>query len=108
MWLIRLSIVTHRMKRVLRIGDAVSDMVQATRGITAGSGNPTTEMRVELITIVDEALEDNQCVGPTVYVDDISAAVARPDDFVEAHLVQFTKSVCDGIQAAGGEISQSK
>ena len=45
MWMIRLSIATYRMRRVLRIGDAVSDMVVATRGITAGYGAACSEMR---------------------------------------------------------------
>ena len=107
-WLIRLSIATYRMKRVLRIGDAISDMVQATRGVTAGSGNATTEMRMEMIGIVDDALELEPSVEPTLYVDDLSAECAGPDDFIVEHLVPFTQAACDGIVAAGGEISPTK
>merc|ERR1712153_232947 len=44
MWMVRLSIATNRIKRVLRVGSAVSECVVATRGITAGSGTATTEM----------------------------------------------------------------
>ena len=108
MWMIRLSIATYRMRRVLRIGEAVSDTVVATRGITAGSGTATPEMRLAMIDIIDRALEEYPCVDPTLYVDDVSAEVAGPEDWVESNLVGFIRSVCDGVQEAGMEISTSK
>ena len=52
MWMVRLSIATYRIKRVLRVGSAVSDCVVATRGITAGSGTATTEMRLAMISSI--------------------------------------------------------
>ena len=108
MWLIRLSLATYRMRRVLRIGDAISDAVVATRGITAGSGTATTEMRLSMIDIVDQALEQYQCVDPTLYVDDLSAEVAGPGEWGETNLVGFIRSVCDGVREAGMEISATR
>ena len=108
MWMVRLSIATYRIKRVLRVGSAVSECVVATRGITAGSGTATTEMRLAMIDIVDQALEAFPAIDPTLYVDDLSAEVAGQDDFIKANLVGFLKSVCVGIIAAGGEVSTTK
>ena len=53
--LLRLAIVTYRLPRVLRVGEALSDLAYATRGIVAGSGTATTEMRLAMISIVDNA-----------------------------------------------------
>lgn len=109
MWMVRLSIATYRIKRVLRVGSAVSECVVATRGITAGSGTATTEMRLAMIDIVvDQALDAFPAIDPTLYVDDLSAEVAGHDDFVKANLVGFLKSVCVGIKAAGGGVSATK
>ena len=44
--LLRLSLATYLLDRVIRIGGVVSHTVVALRGITAGSGFATTEMRV--------------------------------------------------------------
>ena len=108
MWMVRLSIATYRIKRVMRVGSAASDCVVATRGITAGSGTATTEMRLAMIDSVDQALDGFPAIDPTLYVDDLSAEVAGQDDFIKANLVGFLKSVCVGIKAAGGEVSATK
>ena len=61
-----------------------------------------------MIDIIDVALEKHQCVEPTLYVDDVSAEAAGPDDWVADHLVGFIRSVCEGVREAGMEISTSK
>ncbi len=71
-WLVRLSLATYRLQRVVRVGNAVSCTMVATRGITAGSGFATTELRVIMITIVDAACIAHPCCSPTVYVDDVA------------------------------------
>ena len=38
--LLRLSIATYQLKRVIRVGSVISKVVMATTGITAGSGLP--------------------------------------------------------------------
>ena len=55
--LLRLAIATYLLPRVVRVGEALSDLAWATRGIVAGSGTATTEMRLAMISIVDNALK---------------------------------------------------
>ena len=54
--LLKLAIRTYKLPRVVRVGEAVSDLAWATRGIVAGSGTATTEMRVTLVDNVDDAV----------------------------------------------------
>ena len=56
MKLLRLSIATYQLKRVIRIGSVVSKVVAAVTGITAGSGFAATEMRLVMIRAIDRAL----------------------------------------------------
>ena len=53
MWLLRLSIATYKMKRVIRIRKVVSGVVVAIRGMTAGFGFATIEMRLVMINIIE-------------------------------------------------------
>ena len=55
LWLLRLSLATYRMKRVIRVRKVVSGEVRAFRGMTAGSGFATTEMRLAMINLVERA-----------------------------------------------------
>ena len=55
LWLLRLSISTYKMSRVLRVKQVVSGLVWAYRGMTAGSGFATTEMRVVMINLVEKS-----------------------------------------------------
>ncbi len=50
--LLRLAIATYRLPRTVRVGEALSDLVVALKGIAAGSGTATTEMRVVMINLV--------------------------------------------------------
>ena len=64
MWLLRLSIATNKMKRVVRIRKVVSGVVVAIRGMTAGFGFATTEMRLVMINLVEKALAAHPSVTP--------------------------------------------
>ena len=55
--LLRLSIATYQLKRVIRIGSVVSKVVMATTGITVGSGFATTEMQLVMVRVIDRALK---------------------------------------------------
>lgn len=55
-WLLKLAIATYRPLRVLRVGSVMSDIMRATRGVTAGAGIATTDMRIVMIDIIDSAL----------------------------------------------------
>ena len=54
LWLLRLSISTYKMSRVVRVKKVVSGLIWAYRGMTAGSGFSTTEMRVVMINMVEK------------------------------------------------------
>ncbi len=71
------------MKRVVRGRKIVSGLIWALRGMTAGSGFATTEMRVVMINLVEKALEAHPSVSPTVFVDDLAAESAGPDKWIE-------------------------
>lgn len=71
-WLIRLAVATYRLQRVVPVGDALSQMVTAVQGITAGSASATTEMRVMMIRLVDRACLAYPLVTPTLFVDDLA------------------------------------
>ena len=96
------------MRRVLRVGQALSEEVVAVCGITAGSGSATTEMRLIMLRIVDRALLVHPTVEPTLFVDDLAAEVAGSQRWVRRQLVGFVLKVCRDITAAGMEVSAKK
>lgn len=69
LWLFRLALTTYRLELVLRVGQAASAAVIATRGITAGSGSATIEMRLAIIRIVDKAATMSPANSLTLFVD---------------------------------------
>ncbi len=109
LWLLRLSIATYRLGRTLRLDGAWSVIVRATRGIVAGSGFATSEMRLVMIHIVDSARALYRSVVPSLYVDDLSAeAVAKDEDGVVRAIVPFTDMVCRLLEDDGLEVSRKK
>ena len=80
--ILRLSLATYLLERVIRIGSVVSKSVWAFRGITAGSGFATAEMRIIMLRIVDKACKLHPMVVPTLFVDDLAADVTAPADLV--------------------------
>lgn len=108
LWLLRLSLATYKLERVLRVDRAMSERIVATRGITAGSGLATAEMRLVMIDIVDSALRCHPSVTPTLFVDDLSAESMAGTLHVLKHLVGFTRHVCRRVAADGMEVSATK
>ena len=53
LWMLRLSLSTYRMHRVLIVDGVASDTMLASRGITAGGVHATVELRLLLIGTVD-------------------------------------------------------
>ena len=78
------------------------------RGIDAGSGLATSEMRLVMVDIVDAALMVHPYVEPTLFVDDLSVEVDGDDDFIVTHCGGFTKIVVERIKADGMEVSETK
>ena len=108
LWILRLALAAYRLGRVVRVDGVLSSMVYAARGITAGSGLATTEMRILLINIVDSACKLYPAVTPTLFVDDLSAEVAGTFAFVMKQLVPFVLCVCDSMTKDLLEVSKAK
>ena len=106
--MLTLSIATYILTRVIRIGTTVSIEVTAIRGITAGSGMATTEMRIVLINLIDATLIVHPTVVITLYVDDISAEMTGPDKHIEKELGDCILEIADGVTANQQELSRTK
>ena len=106
--MLRLSIATYKLTRVIRIGSTVSIEVAAIRGITAGSGMATTELRIVLIRLVDAAMVSYPLVVFTVYVDDISAEMTGPEKHIVKELGDCVLEVGRGLEANRQELLKTK
>ena len=106
--ILRLSLQVYVMPRTLRVGLVFSLTLVARRGITAGSGTATTEMRLLMIHVVDAARKEYTFVVPTLYVDDLSAEVTASRKAVHEMLVGFMLMVCRMIEELGMEVSRDK
>lgn len=82
LWFIRLSLQAYKLKRVIKVRKVVSKEVQASRGITAGSGTATTEMRLVMIRIILRAMDAHPTGVPSCFLDDLSAEMAGPDEHI--------------------------
>ena len=72
MKVLRLALAAYRMPRAVVADGVYSRKIQATRGITAGSGTATAELRLLILQLLN--ILDVQCpqVTAAVYVDDIN------------------------------------
>ena len=93
---------------MIRIGTAVSIEVKAVRGIAAGSGMATTEMRIVLINLIDAATIAHPMVVLTVYVDDISAEMTGPDEHIIKELGDCILEIGQALEANHQELSKNK
>ena len=94
--------------RVIRAEGVVSEYFKANRGITAGSGLATAEMRVVMLRIVEQASRLAPEVVPTLFVDELSAEISGGRKFVHQKLVSFTQAACLAIERDGMEVSRTK
>ena len=106
--ILRLSIATYKLERVIRIGNVVSKSVWAYRGITAGSGFATTEMRIIMLRVVDRACKLYPMVGPTLFVDDLAADATAPATLVVQQLGGFIETVASFIEDTKQKLSKTK
>ena len=72
LWTLRLSLSAYRAKRVIALDGAVSRPIQATRGITAGSGHATDELVCLMLDMCDLLVNQSPHLTLTVYVDDLT------------------------------------
>lgn len=108
LWFISLSLQAYKLKRSIKIRYVVSKTVQAYRGITAGSGTATSEMRLVMIRIIVRAKEAHPAVAPSCFVDDLSAEMTGPDDHVLKEFAGFLKHVAGSFLEAEMELSKTK
>ena len=83
-----MSLAAYRLARTVRVSGVYAAAVRATRGITAGAGHATVELRVLLIEYLDEADRRSSLVTLTVYVDDIGAECTGRETLILQELVQ--------------------
>ena len=106
--ILRLTIAAYKLPRVIRVGEAISDIIFAVRGMVAGSGSATTEMRLAMIHIVDAAIVAHPTVEPTLVVDDVSSEKAGEADDIAEELGSFTWMLVQLIRADDMEVSATK
>ena len=77
MMILRLSLAAYRLQRVLGIQGTFSRVVVACRGITAGSGFATTELRVLLFDVLVELrVRWSPTLSVTAFVDDLTLSAS--------------------------------
>ena len=106
--ILRLSIAVYKLNRVVRIGSVVSHTVVALRGITAGSGFATAEMRLIMIRAIDAALKLFPRVNPTLFVDDLAADMTAPANHLVEQLGGFIEHVAMFVKDTDQELSSTK
>lgn len=105
---LRLSLAAYRLPRTLRIGQVFSFLVTACRGITAGSGFATSEMKLIMLHIVEGALTFAPMVQPTLFVDDLAAEIVSPVKVIAKQLAVFVKHVAKKVAESAMELSATK
>ena len=106
--LLGLSIATYQLMRVIRIGKVVSKAMYAITGITAGSGFATSEMRLVMIRVIDRTLKLYPTITPTLFVDDLAAAVCAPAKHAVKQMGGFIEYVADFITDTKQALSTTK
>jgi len=99
MAILRLSLAAYRLWRVLSIEGIFSRRVRATRGITAGSGFATGELKVLLLDLM-RALQTFWPFDLQVklFVDDLTLAAAGSPSWLIRLLIKVTDFVVDWLE----------
>ena len=97
--LLRLCLASYRIRRTIGIEGVYSEPVVATRGITAGSGTATTELKLLLLPLMEllERQWANTLVAK-VYVDDLTLIVRGMIGEVVDGLSDILNFVIDHLQ----------
>ena len=98
LWVLQLSLAAYRMPRTVSVGGIFSRSIVATRGITAGSGFATTELRMLLLDVVDAAYGMWPTIQLTLYVDDLSIEAEGDDHEVMVNTTGATDQVVRHLQ----------
>ena len=95
--LLRLSLAACRLPRTLAVNGNYSSFVNAQRGITAGSGTATTELRVLLLRLLDRVSKRFPQLDLNVYVDDMSVEATGSERSVVADVSAAGEMLCSGL-----------
>ena len=93
LYLLRLSLASYKLARRIRVAGVYACEVIATRGITAGAGLATVELRLLLIEWMDTVATAHPLVKLTVYVDDVALEAMASYDRVKREIVSAAKMV---------------
>ena len=84
-----------------------SDLIIALRGITAGAGHATIELRLLLIQWVDETLT-LYMVTISIYVDDASIEATGSSKFVRHNVSDATKHFTDAMKEVSSQQARAR
>ncbi len=105
--LLRMAIAAYRLPRSLSVHGAHSAVVGPQRGITAGSGMATTELKVMLMRLLDRIKLSHPSITITGFVDDISIEAVGTEKSAEDLLVAAGRDTCNGLLDLRLRLSQS-
>ena len=104
---LRMSLAAYRIARTVGVDGVYSETVTATRGITAGSGLATTELRV-LLTETIFLLRKTWPVALKLYVDDLTIAASGRGEDIAKEVAAATDAAVQAFGKLGLEISVKK
>ena len=108
LWLLRLSLAAYSLGRVLVIDGTCSIVVCAARGLTAGSGFATIELRVMSIEIGDAVVASSLHATLTLCFDDATIEAADTHKISAIEKVAATRTLVRDLIAIGMEFSPIK
>ena len=104
---LRMSLAAYRIERTIGSDGLFSAPVQATQGITAGSGFATTELRVLLIDLM-AAVARRWPIDAMLYVDDRALSAKGSPSVIAKMVSQATDFALDYFRALDLEVSAKK
>ncbi len=105
--LLRLAVAAYRLPRAMVIDGAYSTLIDANRGITAGSGMATAELKVLVLRLLDRVSAKYPSLHLTAYVDDIGIEAAGTDATAARVIVGAGAMLCNGLVALRLRLSTS-
>ncbi len=106
--LLRLAMMAYAMPRVVMIGGVVFRIVCTTRGIAAGSGSATTELRALLIGLLDKLTTAHPAAKVQAYIDDITLNVLRTARLAATIMIRAARMLCAVLVELGLTRSATK
>ena len=106
--LLRLSLAAYRIARVVGVGGIFSRLIYPTRGIVAGSGFATRELRALVIGVFDRVTAACVEIRLTVYVDDATIECTGTERTVVEGMADAIERTCKALVDVGFTMSSSK